>query len=194
MHGLDLLLSRQSQLLVLRALYRAEEALTGREIERRTGLSNRATMLALENLTDLSAVHREVSSSAHLYELNGNHYLVNKVLRPAFDAEDMFWNDLARIVRRAVNPKPVAAVATGPLARDESESSGRVELTMVFSSGRKRVRAFNSMERLRDEIWDRYGLPIDSILLDISTVDRNSNDALWRRIEREGILLFGNLP
>ena len=52
------------------------------------------------------------------------------------------WDDLRKIVRRVVHPRPIAAVATGPLARDETLSEGRIELSMVFSSGRSRLRAF----------------------------------------------------
>ena len=77
MQGLNLLLSKQSQVLVLRTLYRADEVLSGREIERRCGLSNRATMVALETLVDLSAVHKDEGAYAHGYELNKNHYFVS---------------------------------------------------------------------------------------------------------------------
>jgi hypothetical protein len=181
-------------LLVLRTLYHAEEPLTGREIERRTGLSNRTTMLALETLVDASVVHREQDTHAHWYELNTNHYLAAKVLKPAFEAEDLFWDDLRKTVRRVVHPRPIAAVATGPLARDEGLSEGRIDLTMLFSTGRNRMRAFRSMEELGDTIWDRYGLSMDYTLLDVNTMDDDEYDTLWRRVEREGILLFGTLP
>lgn len=194
MQGLDTLLSKPSQLVILRILYHTEEPLTGREIERRTGLSNRATMLALEHLSEISAVHKEVTANAHFYTLNSDHYLVAKGLKPAFDAEDMFWNDLRKTVHRAVNPKPLAAVATGPLARDETLYSGKIEMTMIFSTGRKRIRAFNTMEHLTEKLWYRYAVGIEPILLDVNTMDQEAHDALWRRVEREGILLFGTLP
>lgn len=194
MQGLDRLLSKPSQLYVLRALHHADEALTGREIERRTGLSNRAAMMALESLVEISAVLCEQTSQAHWYELNRGHYLVARALKPAFEAEDLFWDDLRKTVRRVMHPRPVAAVATGPLARDESDSSGRIELTLVFSSGRNRVRAFRTMEALEEEVWNRYALDVSANLLDVHQVDDDEYDPLWRRVEREGILLFGTLP
>jgi len=194
MHGLDRLLSRPSQLQVLRALYRADAPLTGREIERRTGLSNRATMQALEGLVDTCAVHCESTPQANWYTLNTNHYLIARGLRPAFEAEELFWDDLRKTIRRVVHPRPLAAVATGPLARDESDVGGKLQLTLVFSTGRNRVRAFRDVESLEEEVWNRYALQISANLLDANTVDRDEYDSLWRRVEREGILLFGTIP
>lgn len=194
MHGLNLLFSKYSQLLVLRVLHHAGEPLTGREIERRTGLSNRAVMMALDQLTDTAAVECEQTAHAYWYTLNRTNYFVVKALKPAFEAEDLFWDDFRKIVRRNVHPRPMAAVATGPLARDESAASDRIELTLIFSTGRNRVRAFNSMEELQEALWKRYAVSIDPILLDINIMNQDKYDALWRRVEREGILLFGTLP
>ena len=104
------------------------------------------------------------------------------------------WDDLRKIVRRVVHPRPIAAVATGPLARDETLSEGRVELSMVFSSGRSRLRAFRTMETLAEELWNRHAVDFEHNLLDVNTVDRGEHDALWKRVAREGILLFGTLP
>ncbi len=194
MNGLDLLLGKHSHLLVLRALYNADEPLSGREVERRTGLSNRAAMLALDALATLSALHVETTSRAHLYNLNRNHYLVSKAIRPAFEAEDLFWDDLRKLIRKIVHPRPIAAVATGPLARDESLASGKIEVSLFFTTGRNRIRAFHSTQELVDEVWDRYALDIESVLLDPNSMNQETHAALWRRIEREGILLFGTLP
>lgn len=194
MQGLDLLLSRPSHLTVLRVLYHAETPLTGREVERRSGLSNRGAMTALETLTEISAVRREIQGSRHYYSLNPNHYLVARAMKAAFDAEDLFWTDVRKLVRKLVHPRPIAAVAAGPLARDESLAWGRMELVMLFSSGRSRIRAFSSTEELREAIQDRYGLPSVCTLLDVNIMDREEYDALWKRVAREGILLFGTLP
>ncbi len=168
--------------------------MTGREIERRTGLSNRAVMLALEHLSEMAAVDCEQTSSAHWYTLNRSQYFIQKALKPAIEAEDLFWDDFRKTVRRNVHPRPIAAVATGPLARDESAASDRIELTLVFATGRNRVRAFNSLEKLHEAIWRRYAVSIDPILLDTNIVNQDKYNALWRRVEREGILLFGTLP
>jgi hypothetical protein len=194
MHGLNALLANRSQLMVLRALYTAEAPLTGRGVERASGLSNRATMLALDALTDARAVNREDKGRAHLYTLNRNHYLVARALRPAFDAEERLWEDLSRLVRRTVRPRPLAAVATGPLARDETDYGGRLLLTMLFTTGRNRIRAMGSMATLAEVLRDRYALVLESSLLDMNTMDREEYIPLWRRVEREGILLFGTLP
>ena len=194
MHGLNVILQNLSRLMVLRALYHAEEPLSGREVERRTGLSNRGTMLALEELTDIRAVNLERSGRANIYTLNRNHFLVAKALRPAFDAEDMFWADVAKTVQRVVRPRPRAAIATGPLVRDEADYGGRITLTILFQTGRGRIKSLRSIQKLAERIRDRHSLTLEYQLLDLNTMDEEEYDPLWRRVEREGILLFGTLP
>ena len=68
MYGLDRLLSKPSQLMVLRCLYHAEELLTGRDVERGTGLSNRATMTALQDLVAMAAVNMSVKQNGDILE------------------------------------------------------------------------------------------------------------------------------
>ncbi len=194
MQGLNLILTRYSQLLVLRILYRADRSLSGREIERQTGLSNRATMQALEDLLAVHAVDCEVTRTAHAYTLNRENYFVTKALKPAFDAEDAFWTDFRKWVRRMVVPRPLAVVATGPLARDEVPAYWRIPLVMVFKSGHQRIRAFRGMDDLQAAASQRYAITLEPILLDINTMHDPQHDALWRRVEREGILLFGTMP
>ena len=194
MEGLNAILANRSHLMVLRALFHADHAMTGRAVERLTGLSNRGTMIALAALVDARAVFREIRGRAHHYTLNRSHYLVDKALRPAFDAEELFWGDLARTVRKIVKPRPLAVVATGPLAREEADYGGRLMLTMLFPSGRGRIMSLASIRTLADTIRDRYGMVLEHHLLDINTMDDKEYIPLWLRVEREGILLFGTLP
>ena len=194
MHGLNTILGTQSKVFVLRVLLRAGKPLTGRAVERLSGLSNRATMLALDALVEARAVTRRASGRAYLFALNRNNYLVMKAIRPAFNAEEFFWDDVRKTVRRLVRPRPRAAVATGPLARDETEYGGRLILTMVFQSARSRMGALSTMDRLSSTTRERYAMTLEHHLLDINTMDRAEYVPLWRRVEREGILLFGTLP
>lgn len=194
MNGLNRILANRSQLRVLRVLYRAEEPLSGRSVEKLSGLSNRATMVALQALTEARTVDREKNGRAHMFTLNHGHYLVNKALRPAFEAEELFWDDLSRTVRRIVHPRPIAAMATGPLARDETEYGGRLILSMLFPTGRDRIRSLGSIERLSAAVRDRYAMVLEHHLMDVNTMDREEYVPLWKRVEREGILLFGTLP
>lgn len=194
MHGLDHLIANRSQLMVLRALYHSGEPMTGRSVERATGLSNRATMTALEVLVDARAVAQTKETNRHLYSLNNDHYLVWKALRPAFEAEELFWADMAKIIQRTVRPKPIAAVATGPLVREETAYGGRITLTMLFAKKTDRIRCLSAVSRLAERLRERYDLAMEHHLLDMNTMDRKEYEPLWRRVENEGILLFGSLP
>ena len=57
-----------------------------------------------------------------------------------------------------------------------------------------RIRGFRSMEPLADALWDRYGIELGYELINMNAVDDEQYETLWRRVEREGVLLFGALP
>lgn len=194
MRGLNHLLANKSQLMVLRTLYENQEPLSGRAIERACGLSNRATMYALNALVEVNAVNREITSASHFYTINKKHYLVLKALKPAFDAEDLFWDDVRKTIKRIVKPKPLAAVATGPLVREETDYGGRLTVIMLFPTGGSRIRSLKSIQKLGQTFRERYSLILEHHLLDPKTMDQAENQPLWNRVEREGILLFGSLP
>ncbi len=194
MKGLDPLFKRPSQLAVLRVLHYAQGPLTGRDVERRAGLANRTVMEALTALTDLNAVRVEPGPHSYQFRINRNHYFVARAVKAAFEAEDLFWDDLRKTVRRLVVPRPLAAVATGRIVREERLTGGPLELTLLFSSGRNRISAYRCWEQLAETVQDRYSIRLESNWLDVNIMDHAEFDTLWRRVEREGMLLFGRLP
>ncbi|MGA0334322.1 MAG: hypothetical protein ACO3N7_11575 [Kiritimatiellia bacterium] len=194
MYGLNPILGKISHLKVLRVLHRAKVKLSGREIQRRSGLSNRATMLALEALTERRILRAEITSVHYFYEPNPRSFLWTKSLRPALDAEELFWDDLRKLVRRCVKPVPEAAIVTGTLAREERAEDGLMELHLLYEAGRQRLQAYRCLERLREKIDERYGLEISVTFMDMRNMDDPEFQMLWRQIAREGVLLFGRLP
>lgn len=194
MHSLNPILGKVSHLRVLRVLHHSDEKLSGREIQRRSGLSNRATMLALEELTSKRVLRVEMTSVHYFYEPNPKSFLWTKAIRPALDAEEMFWDDLRKLVRRAVKPVPEAAMVTGVLARDEEAETGLVDLHLLYKGGRQRLQAYRCLDRLREKVDERYALEISVTFMDMRNMDDPEFQVLWKRIAKEGVLLFGKLP
>ncbi|WFB35257.1 hypothetical protein P3T73_13915 [Kiritimatiellota bacterium B12222] len=194
MYGLNPILGKSSHIKVLRVLHRAKEKLSGREIQRRSGLSNRATMLALEALSARRVLRAEITSVHYYYEPNPKSFLWTKSVRPALDAEELFWDDLRKVVRRAVKPVPEAAIVTGELAREDDAEEGELEIHLLYEGGRQRLQAYRCLERLREKVDERYALGISVTFMDMRNMDDPEFQALWKRIAREGVLLFGRLP
>ena len=195
MRGLDLIFGKSSLIAVLRVLFSHRGTpLSGRQIQRLAGLSNRATMLALDELETLRVLRVDRLARGHAYLLSEENYFVLKALRPALESEVYFWEDLGKTIRRRVHPRPVAAVATGPLARDEALSSGRVDLVLFFTDGRQRLRAFSSLNALKEAAGSRYAVELDATFVDANSMNREEFESLWRRVGREGILLYGKIP
>ncbi|MCC5845462.1 MAG: hypothetical protein JJU05_14530 [Verrucomicrobia bacterium] len=200
MQGLTPILGRQSHLAVLRVIHHADTPLSGREVQRASGLSNRAAMQALGNLTAEGVLLKTVQGNAHFFSGNPRHYLWTKAVRPALDAEVGFWDDLRKTVRRHMHPKPEAAIVTGPLARSPEpgvrppNQKDILEIHLLFATGRLRLQAYRSLDRLRENLRARYALDSRVTFMDIRTMDDPEFSPLWTRIAREGILVFGKLP
>ena len=194
MQALNGILGKASHLRVLRALHRAGEPLTGREVQRRADMSNRAVMLALEELTRLQVVLCEAHTDHHAYQLNPRHFFYKRGIRPALDAEEHFWDDLRRLVRRTLSPRPIAAIVTGSIARDEAETDETLQLHLLYQTGRERLQSYRGLDTLRARTASRYSLGVHATFMDLRNMDDPEFRSLWRRIAREGVLLFGDLP
>jgi len=194
MNGLNAILGKASHLRVLRVLNRGNGPLTGREIQRRCGLSNRAVMTALEELVAQRAVLMEATPSRYLFEPNTKHYLWSKAVRPALEAEERFWEDLRKLVRRTFKPRPEAAMVTGRIARDDTAETGTLDLHLLFESGRQRLQAYRCLDRMREQADLRYAMEVEVTFMDMRNMDDPEFLELWKRIAREGVLLFGRLP
>ena len=194
MQALNRILGTASHLRVLRVLHRAEGPLSGRETQRRAGLSNRAAMLALEALVEVNLVRRETLTSRHAYRINTRHFFWRSAVRPALESEIRFWEDLRRLVRRALRPRPIAAMVTGAIARDEARADEPLHLHLLYETGRDRIRSYRGLDSLRDQAASRYGLGVRATFMDLRTMDDPEFRTLWNRIAREGVLLYGEPP
>ncbi len=200
MQGLTPILGRQSHLAVLRVIRYAQAPLSGREVQRASGLSNRAAMQALGNLTTVGVLLKTVQGNAHFFSGNPRHYLWTKAVCPALDAEVGFWDDLRKTIRRHMHPKPEAAIVTGPLARSPDPGSRPpdhkdvLEIHLLFATGRQRLQAYRALERLKENLRARYALDSRVTFMDIRTMNDPEFSPLWSRIAREGLLVFGKLP
>lgn len=194
MQALDRILGKTSHLRVLRVLHHAEPPLSGRDVQRRAGMSNRAVMLALEELIHLNLVQRETHPHRHAYRINPRHFFWEHAVRPALEAETRFWDDLRRLVRRTLRPRPVAAIVTGAIARDPPRPDAPLHLHLLYETGRDRIRSYRGLDTLRERTALRYGLGLHATFMDISNMDAPQFRTLWRLIDREGLLLYGQPP
>lgn len=93
-HPLDDILGSRAKVRVCRLLWTTHEALSAREMGRRTGTAKRSVDLALVDLLHLGVVVREGSSQMSPYRINRQHALVEHALAPLFTGEDGVLNEM----------------------------------------------------------------------------------------------------
>jgi len=152
-------------------------------------------MMALSELVSFHAVCRTDKGNAHQYRINTGHYLVSNAIIPALDGEELFWNDVGKVVRKKTLPRPIAAIAIeSPMRKTEFAPTTKVEMVLLFATGRHRLRAWPTLPAMALAVLERHGLNIDPVLMDINSMSREEHAPIWRKVEREGILLFGKIP
>jgi predicted transcriptional regulator len=97
---LDRILGRRSTLQALRCLFAEREALTGREIARRTGLSHLAAHKALADLALQGIVERRSAPPTYLFKPNRGHWVCSDILAPMFSMEAGWLERLEMLLSR----------------------------------------------------------------------------------------------
>ena len=93
----------KSKVLILKTLIRSDIPLSGRETARTAGVSQRAAVRSLGELTNLGIVHRDVEPERHAFSVNRNHYLVKEGLTPLFQTEETLMGSVRRIIHNALD-------------------------------------------------------------------------------------------
>ena len=135
-------LNRRSQTAVLRFLWKSRVEWGGREIARQTGLSAPACNQALKLLAAAGLVLFRRVSNSHLYKINSDNYLLDKVFAPLFQAE-------AALLRRECNAAGLNAVHCAISAADA--------LTVFHAGVRSAGEAHHDAAKKPGQTWEPSG-------------------------------------
>lgn len=128
---LDEILGSRAKVRILRCLWRVDgEALSGREIARRTGMSHTAVLAALDELETEDVVWPSSDPTGIRYRLNRTNVVTRAGLMPMFELEGSLEDRLKRFVLDAV-PEAVSVVLFGSVARGDDGAVSDVDVLVV---------------------------------------------------------------
>ena len=194
MLGIDLerLFRAPGQIAVLRALWKAPAALTGRQVQELAGVHNRTVMRSLQDLTQLGVVQRRAAGRANLYTLKRSHRAVRDLVDPLFKAEQSALERFVKALARVLRGHCLSAVLYGSVARGEAKPVSDVDLLVVVED-EQAVELFelevqDKAERLVREGW--------SAMLEINLRTREKLVRKWstpflKQIRRQGLMVVG---
>lgn len=190
---LDPVLGQRSKVRILRLLARTRGQRTGREIARQTGLSHRASHLALRDLERHGILLKVRAGRAYLFALNEEHVLVSEVLIPAFDTEAAFVEKYAEAARKGLKVPIESAILYGSVARGTERPESDVDLMFIVRDRQAAERARAQLGPLASSLTRRFGRVPQIVFSDARTFRRNvrRRNPYYSAVIRDGRILFG---
>jgi len=190
--SLDLLFSDPSHLRVLRALWRSSsEHLTGREVATRAKVSTAQTARTLKDLQDVGLVSSQAAGRAFVWRWNQDHVWAGPVQR-LFEAEARLPADLLRDVSGMLKGLPIErARLFGSVSRGRERVDSDIDLFVETPNAYASENVRSRLNRVRVNLWRKYGNPLSLLVLTSREVRRRSGVAFLETIEKEGIPLGG---
>ncbi len=190
---LDEVFSRWSNVAVLRALNRHVVGMSGREVARVAGITNKNCITALVDFENLGIVTCERGGREHSYKLNRKHALVEDALMPLLKYEEEYFDRIASYLRAKLKDKTVSLIVFGSVARKEETMKSDYDLCVVAADVRLKEKAQDAYFDIAFEITKRFGVTVSPIYFTKHefTQRARKNKAPINNIVKEGKVISG---
>ena len=165
---IDDIVDSPSKLAILR-VFASREGLkaTGREIAKLAGFSAPSTHESLKDLYERNVLVREIIGRQHIYSLNEEDRVVQKIIRPMFEAESSYKQEigdllLKEIKKAGIKSAIVSLILYGSVVKKTAQKGSDVDVAVVLvkSADVDRVfEVFNSV--IGEKFKSFFGVQLD---------------------------------
>ena len=111
---------------------------TGRQIAKFIGYSAPSTHDSLKNLHERNILKLDIIGKQHIYTLNEDDRIVQKIIRPMFAAESNIKNEIRDFILKEfkitkIKPKIVSLILYGSMQADTAKKGSDVDVVVVVS-------------------------------------------------------------
>ena len=146
---IDEILDSPSKLAILR-VFATREGLkaTGREIAKLAGFSVPSTHESLKDLYERNVFVREIIGKQHIYSLNEEDRIVQKIIRPMFEAENNYKREISdllleEIKKAGIKNAIVSLILYGSVEKKTAQKGSDVDVAVVVAQSTDEDRVFN---------------------------------------------------
>lgn len=190
---LDNILGQSSKIKILRFLVRSQAQLNGREIAKNVGLSHVKAHIALKELTDQGVVNMRSVGSSLVYWLNEGHFLVQEIIRPAFEKEEGVFAQITRIILgNTKSPRPLSIILFGSFAKGSASADSDIDIVIVYTHKSKALIS-KELSEAEKKITLLFGNHLASVPLTTEELHRKlkKKDAFISEVLRTGKVIYG---
>lgn len=177
---------------LLRALFEAKSAESGRSLARIAGVSSAQTNSLLRRLVSLGLVTESSKPPSLLFELNRANWLVER-LRPIFELEAERNSWLAGRLR-SLSISPIAAVVFGSVARGEDDANSDLDLFLLWPDGKAGSElVWEELAQIRQDFIELFGNELSLVHAKVSELSESieARRRFARQLIEDGEPIFG---
>lgn len=181
---------------MLRTLNAVQVPLSAAQVARHTGLTRPAAAAALDALEDIGVVRSSRTGRARAYWLQRESVYVERIVAPAFLAEETMGDELERYLRDVFGELSVSVVVFGSYARDAQSGSSDVDVVLVAADAEARQNLEEASYLEDERFYRRWGAPLSSLIYDVEYAGHlhETSPGLYADIERDGVVVSGLHP
>jgi len=145
---IDDIVDSPSKLAILR-VFASREGLkaTGREIAKLAGFSVPSTHESLKDLYERNVLVREIIGKQHIYSLNEDDRLVQKIIRPMFKAESNYKQEIGDLLLEEVKKAGIKSIIVslmlyGSVEKKTAEEGSDIDVAVVVAKATDVDRVF----------------------------------------------------
>jgi len=187
---LDDILSSATKVAVLRAVFRANSPLSGREIIRRAGVTYGSGWKALQRLVASGVLSKRDHGRVNTFELRCPGLPLVQRLRDLFAAENRRQQDAIADMVEGV-PETVSVILFGSEARGEAKAGSDTDLLLVVAQ-----KGSDLEGRILDvcmQVAEKHDLAVSWHVADFEQIRdwEATGHEFWRNVLKDGVVLHG---
>ncbi|MFA6106144.1 MAG: nucleotidyltransferase domain-containing protein [Patescibacteria group bacterium] len=192
---LDNILARKSKVKALRYLSGYKPEASVREISRAIGISHPNTSIALKELEAEGALKSVRVGQSTIYSLNLGHYIVEKIIKPAFEKEREAKNELISRIKKNIGISFESIILFGSVRRGKEKPLSDIDLAIVINDREDPVKLEESIAALNPSVAEEFGNTLSPVIFSKSGFVKKikDNDGLVREIVKNGEVIAGKL-
>lgn len=191
------LLNNSIYLKIFSILENDPQGMSGRALAELTEVSVYKMHHALKFLTEQGVLSFTPVGASHLYRLQSDHILVQKVLNPLIVFQENIFLQLGKDVMKELDPLPLSIILYGSVARGEERPNSDLDILLVYKN--QESIATGSEEELHylgeqfNKIIKKYGNLLMMKRCEVSELknEKNQNAELFKKILKEGRVIYG---
>lgn len=129
---LEYIFSAPSNVTILRVLNERNLGVSGREVQRLTGLSLRTVQLSLVNLENMGVVKKFTGKREYLFLIDREKFLSKYLIDNIYETEKLFLKEVLIVTRKKISKYCESIILFGSAARGDESIESDLDLCIVY--------------------------------------------------------------